>query len=134
MDPDSELDFPFSMSNGADQALHQQLIETSKVESLSFSINHTDMLRNYGIIPNHNASKISYNGEVTIPRRTSSSMNLHSQMNSLGLGSLERSNVYHQNANIPIVDFTGHVPDDYSTLKLNSMIKNHLDTGYPCFF
>ncbi|KAJ6350014.1 hypothetical protein OIU78_006241 [Salix suchowensis] len=129
MDPESELDFPFNMSNGADQDLHQQLIETSKVESLSFSIHHTDMLRNYGIIPNHNASKISYNGEVTIPRRTSSSTNLHSQMNSLGLGSLERSNVYHQNANIPIVDFTGHVPDDYSTLKLNSMIKNHLDTG-----
>lgn len=73
--------------------------------------------------------KISYNGEVSVPRRTSSSTNLHSQMNSLGLGSLERSNVYHQNANIPIMDFTGHVPDDYSTLKLNSMIKNHFDTG-----
>lgn len=129
MDLDSEPHFPFNMSNGAEQALHQQLIETSKVENLSFSTNHTDMLRNNRIIPNNNASKISYNGEVSIPRRTSSSTNLHSQMNSLGLGSLERSNVYHQNANIPIMDFTGHVPDDYSTLKLNSMIKNHFDTG-----
>lgn len=129
MDLDSEPHFPFNMSNGAEQALHQQLIETSKVENLSFSTNHTDMPRNNRIIPNNNASKISYNGEVSIPRRTSSSTNLHSQMNSLGLGSLERSNVYHQNANIPIMDFTGHVPDDYSTLKLNSMIKNHFDTG-----
>lgn len=129
MDLDSEPHFPFNMSNGAEQALHQQLIETSKVENLSFSTNHTDMPRNNRIIPNNNASKISYNGEVSIPRRTSSSTNLHSQMNSLGLGSLERSNVYHQNANSPIMDFTGHVPDDYSTLKLNSMIKNHFDTG-----
>lgn len=129
MDLDSEPHFPFNMSNGAEQALHQQLIETSKVENLSFSTNHTDMPRNNRILPNNNASKISYNGEVSIPRRTSSSTNLHSQMNSLGLGSLERSNVYHQNANIPIMDFTGHVPDDYSTLKLNSMIKNHFDTG-----
>ncbi|XP_061986359.1 pumilio homolog 4-like [Populus nigra] len=129
MDLDSEPHFPFNMSNGAEQALHQQLIETSKVENLSFSTNHTDMPRNNRIIPNNNASKISYNGEVSIPRRTSSSTNLHSQMNSLRLGSLERSNVYHQNANIPIMDFTGHVPDDYSTLKLNSMIKNHFDTG-----
>ncbi|KAJ6986847.1 pumilio [Populus alba x Populus x berolinensis] len=129
MDLDSEPHFPFNMSNGAEQALHQQLIETSKVENLSFSTNHTDMPRNNRIIPNNNASKISYNGEVSIPRRTSSSTNLHSHMNSLGLGSLERSNVYHQNANIPIMDFTGHVPDDYSTLKLNSMIKNHFDAG-----
>lgn len=129
MDLDSEPHFPFNMSNGAEQALHQQLIETSKVENLSFSTNHTDMPRNNRIIPNNNASKISYNGEVSIPRRTSSSTNLHSQMNSLGLGSLERSNVYHQNANIPIMDFTGHVPDDYLTLKLNSMIKNNFDAG-----
>lgn len=31
MDLDSEPHFPFNMSNGAEQALHQQLIETSKV-------------------------------------------------------------------------------------------------------
>ncbi|CAK7325429.1 unnamed protein product [Dovyalis caffra] len=129
MDLNNKPGFPFNVSNGSDQTLQQQLIEKSKVENLSFSTNYADMPRNNGIVPNRNASKISSNGKVSIPRRTSSSTNLHSKMNSSGLGNLERANVHLQNSNIPIADFTGRVPDDYSTQKLNSVIKNHLDAG-----
>ncbi|KAF9674901.1 hypothetical protein SADUNF_Sadunf10G0175400 [Salix dunnii] len=128
MNLDNEPDFPYNVSSNGDQTLQQQLREKSKVVNLSFSTNYTDMPRNNGIIPNHNTSKITSNGEVSIPRRNSYN-NLHSKMNSSGLGSLERSRALIQNANVPSVDFTGRIPDDYSTQKLNSVIKNHLDTG-----
>jgi len=133
MDLENEPDFPFNVPSSGDQTLQQQLREKSNVVNLSFSTSYTDMPTNNGIIPNRNTSKITSNGEVSISRRNSST-NLHSKMNSSGLGCLERSHVHIQNANVPIVDFTGRVPDDYSTQKLNSVIKNHLDTGYLCFF
>ncbi|KAL9351475.1 hypothetical protein Peur_054155 [Populus x canadensis] len=128
MDLENEPDFPFNAPSSGDQTLQQQLREKSNVVNLSFSTSYTDMPTNNGIIPNRNPSKITSNGEISISRRNSST-NLHSKMNSLGLGCLERSHVHIQNANVPIVDFTGRVPDDYSTQKLNSVIKNHLDTG-----
>nr|TKS16979.1 pumilio/Puf RNA-binding domain-containing family protein [Populus alba] len=128
MDLENDPDFPFNVPSSGDQTLQQQLREKSKVVNLSFSTSYTDMPRDNGIIPNRNTSKITSNGEVSISRRNSS-FNLHSKMNSSGLGCLERSHVHIQNANVPIVDFTGRVPDDYSTQKLNSVIKNHLDTG-----
>jgi pumilio RNA-binding family len=133
MDLENEPDFPFNVPSSGDQTLQQQLREKSNVVNLSFSTSYTDMPTNNGIIPNRNTSKITSNGEVSISRRNSST-NLHSKMNSSGLGCLERSHVHIQNANVPIVDFTGRVPDDYSTQKLNSVIKNHLDKGYLCFF
>lgn len=134
LDLDNQPDFLFNMSDGHNQSLQQQLRDNSNAENLTFSTNYTDVARKNGVMSNLNASKISSNGEVSIPSRTSS-LNLQSRVNSSGFGSMERSNVHHQNANIPSMDFTGHVPGGYAVNpKLDSVIKNHLDAGYLCFY
>lgn len=120
---DNQSDFLYDTPDGYSQSMQHQLIDKSNAESLAFSTHYIDFTRKNGIVPNLNASAINSNGQVNIPKQTSSS-NLYSKMNSTGLGSLEASVGRHQNAN----NFT-NVSGDYSgNQKLNSMVKHHFDT------
>ncbi|GMJ11965.1 pumilio 4 [Hibiscus trionum] len=128
-DLDNQLDFSFNMPNGHNQSVQQQFIDQSNAEKLSFSTNYVDLARKKGIAPNINSSKIISNGQVSLPRRTSSSADLYAKAHS-GLGISERSDVGHPNVNLANTDFIGHLPGTYSVnQKLNSVIKNHLNAG-----
>ncbi|OMP01089.1 hypothetical protein COLO4_12170 [Corchorus olitorius] len=129
-DLDNQLDFSFNMPNGHNQSVPQQLIDTSSAEKLSLSTNYIDLARKKGVAPNINASKISSNGQLSIPKRTSSSADLHTRVRHSGLGNLEASDVRHSNVNLANTDFIGHLPGVYSAnQKLNSAVKNHLNAG-----
>ena len=129
-DLDNQLDFSFNMPIGNNQSVQQQFIDKSSAEKLSFSTNYFDLARKKGIAPNISASKISSNGQVSIPQRSSSSADLYAKVHPSGLGSLERSDVGHPNVNLANTDFIGHLPGAYSVnQKLNSAIKNHLNAG-----
>ncbi|XVF23572.1 hypothetical protein REPUB_Repub13aG0050300 [Reevesia pubescens] len=128
-DLDNQLDFPFNMPNGHNQNVQQQFIDKSSAEKLSFSTNYIDLAREKGIAP-INASKINSNGQVSIPKRTSSSADLYAIAHPSGFGSLEGSDVGHPNVNLTNPDFIGHLPGAYSVnQKLNSPIKNHVNAG-----
>ncbi|KAK8546192.1 hypothetical protein V6N13_067420 [Hibiscus sabdariffa] len=132
-DLDNQLDFSFNMPNGHNQSVQQQFIDQSNAEKLPFSSNYVDLARKRGISPNINASKISSNGQVSLPRRTSSSADLYAKVHS-ELGSSERSDVGHPNVNLSNTDFISHLPGTYSVnQKLNSVIVspnvNHLNAG-----
>ncbi|XWS56414.1 hypothetical protein CRYUN_Cryun09bG0083300 [Craigia yunnanensis] len=129
-DVDNQLDFSFNMPIGNNQSVQQQFIDKSRAEKLSFSTNFFDLARKKGIAPNINSSKISSNGQVSIPKRSSSSADFYAKVHPSGLGSLERSDVGHPNVNLANRDFIGHLPGAYSVnQKLNSPIKNHLNAG-----
>ncbi|XP_065870326.1 pumilio homolog 4 [Euphorbia lathyris] len=126
---ENQPDFLFNTSSGHNH-LHQQIIEKSNAENLSFPNNYIDVATKNGIVPNLSASDFNLNGEVSLPKRTSSFSNLHPKANALGIGGLERSNGHHKNASIPSRDFAGHVAGAYSiNQKLDSVLKNHLDEG-----
>ncbi|XP_050209992.1 pumilio homolog 4 [Mercurialis annua] len=129
VDLDNQADFLFNMPNGQN-FLQQQFREKPNAENLSFSTNRIDVGRKNGVMLGLNASEFNSNGEVSIPKRTSSFTNLHSKLNSSGLGGLERSNGHLQNANIPNLDFVTQTPGAYaSNQKLDSLLKNHLDAA-----
>ncbi|XP_015581937.1 pumilio homolog 4 [Ricinus communis] len=126
---DNQADFLFNTSDGYNH-LQQQLRDKSNAENFSFSASYIDVAMKNGAMPNLNASEFNTNGEVSIPKRTSSFTNLHSKLNSSGLGGLQRSNGHLQNANIPSMNFVSHSPGAYtSNQKLDSLLKNHLDAG-----
>ncbi|KAL4325407.1 hypothetical protein GQ457_11G008860 [Hibiscus cannabinus] len=108
-DLDNQLDFSFNMPNGHNQSVQQQFIDQSNAEKLSFSTNYVDLAREKGIAPNINASKNISNGQVSLPRRTSSSADLYAKAHS-GLGIWERPDVGHPNVNLATTDFIGHLP------------------------
>ncbi|KAK8542184.1 hypothetical protein V6N13_137241 [Hibiscus sabdariffa] len=108
-DLDNQLDFSFNMPNGHNQSVQQQFIDQSNAEKLSFSTNYVDLAREKGIAPNINASKIISNGQVSLPRRTSSSADLYAKAHS-GLGIWERPDVGHPNVNLATTDFIDHLP------------------------
>ncbi|GMI84840.1 pumilio 4 [Hibiscus trionum] len=119
-DLDNQLDFSFNMPNGHNQSVQLQFIDQTNAEKLPFSTKYVDLARKKGIAPNINASKISSNGQVSLPRRTSSSADLYAKAHS-GLGSSERFDVGHTNVNIANSDFISHLPGTYSVnQKLNS--------------
>lgn len=105
----NQSDFLFNMPNIHNQSLQQKLTDDANAEKLSFTTNYIDIGRKNGIGANLNASEISSNGPVNFPQRTSSSASFYSKVNSLGLGSLEGSEVHHQSRNIPRMDFASHV-------------------------
>ncbi|WCJ19265.1 pumilio 4 [Euphorbia peplus] len=115
----------FNTSSGHNH-LHQQIIEKSNAENLSFPNNYIDVATKNGSVPNLSASEFNLTGEVSLPKRTSSFSNLHPKSNALGIGRLERPNGHHKDANIPSMEFSGA----YSiNQKLDSVLKNHLDEG-----
>ncbi|XVE99278.1 hypothetical protein REPUB_Repub03eG0184600 [Reevesia pubescens] len=129
-DLDNQLDFSFNMPNGHNQSVEHQFIDKSSAEKLSFPTNYIDFAREKGIAPNINASKISSNGQVNIPKRAASSADLYAKVHLSGLGSLEGSDIGHPNVNLTNPDFNGHLPGAYSVnQKLNSAIKNHINAG-----
>ncbi|XVF83143.1 hypothetical protein PTKIN_Ptkin16aG0109900 [Pterospermum kingtungense] len=127
---DNQLDFSFNMPNGHNQFVQQQFIDKSSAEKLSFSTDYINLSREKGIAPNINASKISSNGQASVPKRTSSTTDLYAKVHPSGLGSSEGSDVGHPNMNLTNTDFVGHLPGAYSAnQKLNSEIKSHLNAG-----
>ncbi|XVE75391.1 hypothetical protein DITRI_Ditri12bG0090600 [Diplodiscus trichospermus] len=129
-DLDNQLDFSLGMPNCHNLSVLQQFIDKSSAEKLLFSTNHIELAREKGVSPNNNASKISSNAQVSIPKRTSSSADLYTKVHPLGLGSFERSDGGHPNVNLANTDFIGHPPGAYSVnQELNSAIKNHLNAG-----
>lgn len=127
---DNKPDILFNMPNGHSQMLQQQLIDKSKAEKLAASANYIDLARKNGIVADVNASNIGFDGQVNFPKRTSSSANLYSKVNSSGSASFEGSNVHYRNADTSSVNYTGHVPNAYSVNeKINSVMNNHLDSG-----
>ncbi|KAJ4845796.1 hypothetical protein Tsubulata_027801 [Turnera subulata] len=120
----------FNTSNGHNRSRQNQFIDKSTAENLAFSSNYIDVARKNGLASNLSASRISSNRDGTIPRRTSSSANLLSKVNSSALGRLERLDVQRKNVGVPSTDFAGNVLGDYSiNQKLNSMINDHLDAA-----
>ncbi|KAL1060847.1 hypothetical protein V6Z11_1Z065800 [Gossypium hirsutum] len=108
----NQQNFPLNLPNGHSHSV-QQFIDKSR------------------IAPNINASKISSNGEVRIPKRTSSSADLYAKVHPSGFGSLEGSDVAHPNVNLLNTDFIGRLPGAYSVnQKLNSAVKNNLSAGF----
>lgn len=125
LDLDSNSDF--LLRNGHNQTLQQEIMDQANAENISLAANYVDLARKNGMLTNLNASNRSSNMQVNFPKRTSSSANLYSQVGSSGFGSLEGSNLYHQNATTPGIDFvTGAFPVNQMQ---NSAIDNHLDTG-----
>ncbi|GMI86260.1 pumilio 4 [Hibiscus trionum] len=121
----NQLNFPLNMPNGHSHSGQQQLFDKSSAEKLSFSPNYIDLAREKGITTN-----INLNREVRIPKRTSSSADLYSEVHPSGFGSLEGSNVAHPNMNLSNTDFIGRLPGAYlDNQKLNSAIKNNLSAG-----
>ncbi|KAJ9175509.1 hypothetical protein P3X46_014058 [Hevea brasiliensis] len=129
VDLTKQQDFLFNTSSGHNR-LQQQLIEKSNAENLAFSTNYIDVARKNRVLPNLDTSEFNSHGEVSIPKRTSSFANLHSKVNSSGIGGLERSNGHQQNANTVSMDFVSHVPGAYPiNQKRDTALKNHLDAG-----
>lgn len=129
LDIDNQPDFVFNMPNGHKQSLQQKLTDKSNAGKLSMTTNYIDFARKNGVVTNLNASKISSNGQVNFPKRTSSSASLYSEVNSSGFGSSEGSN-FHQSTNIPSMDFSSHVTGAYPVNeKFNPAMINHLDAG-----
>ncbi|GLT93234.1 hypothetical protein SLE2022_110350 [Rubroshorea leprosula] len=122
---DNQHGFPFNMPNSHNNNLQHQFIDKSNAENNSFSHNFADLARKNAVVPNLNASKINSSGQVSIPRRTSSTVNLYSEMHPLEFASLEGSNIYHPNASLAGL-VTGAYSDDQ---KLNLAIKNQQNAG-----
>ncbi|PON41716.1 Coatomer beta subunit [Trema orientale] len=119
LDLDSNSDFVFR--NGHNQNFQQEVLDRANAENLA---SYVDLARKNGMLTNLNASKMS-NMQVNFPKRTSSSANLYSQVGSTGFGSLEGSNVYHQNATTPGMDF---IPGAFPVNHQNAA--NHLETAF----
>ncbi|KAK2634057.1 hypothetical protein Ddye_028849 [Dipteronia dyeriana] len=129
LDQDNQADFLYNIPNGRSHGLRQQFIDMSNAGNLSFSSNYTNFSRKNGIVPNHNVSMINSNGQVEIPKR-SSSANLFSNVNSAGFGGLDGSAVQHQNANVSSLAFNVNVPSGYFVnQKLSSGVKKQFDAG-----
>lgn len=127
---DNQLDFSFKMPNGQNQSVQQQFIDKPSAEKLSFSTDYIDFAMEKRMAPNINVSKISSNGQASIPKRTSSTADLYAKVHPSGLGSSEGSDVGHPSVNLTNTDFIGHLPSAYSAnQKLNSETKNHLNAG-----
>ncbi|XVE68830.1 hypothetical protein DITRI_Ditri09bG0101500 [Diplodiscus trichospermus] len=109
-DLDNQLDFSFNMPSGHNESIKQELVDKSIAEKLSFSTNYIDLAREKGITPNINASKISSNGQVSVPKRASSSAGVYEKVHPSGLGTLEGSDVVHPSVNLTNTDFFGHLP------------------------
>ncbi|CAL1387030.1 unnamed protein product [Linum trigynum] len=82
------------MSNGQNRSLQHS-------ENFPLSSDYINMASKIGVLSNFDGSFVNSNGEVRIPKRTSSSANLHSTVSSSGLGSLEGADFRYQNMNIP---------------------------------
>ncbi|KAE8679445.1 Pumilio-like protein 2 [Hibiscus syriacus] len=95
-DLENQLNFSFKMPNGHNQSVQKKFID-----------------------------QISSNGQVNLPKRTSSSPDLYAKAHS-GLGSSERSDVGHPNVNLTNTDFIGHLPGTYFV----NQNKNILNAGF----
>lgn len=129
MDLNNQPDFTFNIPGASKQSFHQHFIEKPNAENYSHSTNFVDMARNE-VIANLNASKISHKGQLSIPKRFSSSVNLLSNANATSIENFDTLEV-HQNVNIPGSDFISH---SYGASPLNqSSVNSHLGAGYPLF-
>ncbi|KAJ8766012.1 hypothetical protein K2173_020528 [Erythroxylum novogranatense] len=129
-DINNQPDYLFNIPNGHNQSLPQQLIGQSNAQCFSSSTNSTDVSRRNRAIQNLISSRLGSNREILIPRRTLSSVNLHSKMNSLGFESSEGANAHRQNTNISSKEFGGYMHSAYSVnQKLDTVIKSDLDSG-----
>ncbi|RVW61837.1 Pumilio-like 4 [Vitis vinifera] len=118
---DDQSDFLLNMPNGNNQSVQQQLTDKSKAAKPFTSTNYLDLARKNRFVTN-------LDGQINFPKRTFSSASLYSKVNFSGLSSLEGPS--YQNANIPSINITGHVPSGYHVnQKLNTVIHNHNDSG-----
>jgi pumilio RNA-binding family len=128
LDIGNQPNFVFNVANGHKQSLQQTFTDTSSAGKHSMTTNYSDLARKNGVVTNLNASKITSNGQVNLPKRTSFA-SLYSEVNSSGFGSSEGSN-FHQSTSIPILDFSSHVTGAYPVNeKFNPVMPNHLDAG-----
>ncbi|XP_059628330.1 pumilio homolog 4 [Cornus florida] len=121
MEFDKQPNHLFDISNGHKHSLQHQLIGNPIAEKQANSSTHVDFPRKNGLV--------SLDGQTNFPKRTTSSTNPYSKTNSSGFAGLEGSNVHYQTNKIPSMDFSGHVPGEYSvSQKLKAAMNNHLDT------
>ncbi|XP_059456798.1 pumilio homolog 4 isoform X2 [Corylus avellana] len=129
LDIGNQPDFVFNVPNGHKQSLQQNFTDQSSAGKHSMTTNYSDLARKNGVVTILNASKITSNGQVNLPKRTSSSASLYSEINSSGFGNSEGSN-FHQSTSIPIMDFSSHVTGAYPVNeKFNPAMTNHLDAA-----
>ncbi|CAN1149125.1 Pumilio homolog 4 [Linum perenne] len=73
----------------------------SHSDSFPLSSNYTNLASKIGVLSSFDSSNMNSNGEVRIPKRTSSSANLHSKVHSSSIGGFESPDIHHQSMNIP---------------------------------
>lgn len=133
-------DFPdrsnslFDLPNGHAQNLKQQLVDKSEADSLTIPgipvLAYSDLSKSDGAVRELNASKMCSDGQVNIPKRSSSFSNLFPRAPATGSTTLERSSVHHQNTDIPNVDFSTYNASGYSiNQRQPSVINRQFDTG-----
>ncbi|XP_021897854.1 pumilio homolog 4-like isoform X2 [Carica papaya] len=81
MNLDSQPDVISSIANDKKCSL-QQIVEDSSSENLPYSAKYGGLLRKNGMVPNLNSSIMGSNGQINIPKRTSSFADLYSRGNS----------------------------------------------------
>ncbi|KAE7997016.1 hypothetical protein FH972_001689 [Carpinus fangiana] len=108
LDIGNQPDFVFNVANGHKQSLQQNFTDKSSAGKHSMTTNYSDLARKNGVVTSLNASKITSNGQVNLPKRTSYSASLYSEVNSSGFGNSEGS-TFHRSTSIPIMDFSSHV-------------------------
>lgn len=123
-----QLDFASVMLNGHSQSM-QKVIDESNARNLAGSRNLARKSRHLSDI---GAFETHTMGQVNLPRRTASSANLHSKMNTY-----ENFNAYdshYQGAEIPNMNLSRHLLAGISgERKLSSNLNSYL-AGIVCFF
>ncbi|KAL1828042.1 hypothetical protein ACET3Z_006454 [Daucus carota] len=118
-----------NMSNGYGQSLPQSN-EVSRAEKLGLATNYVDLLKENGLATDMNAVKLGLNEQAIFPRRTSSSANLQSKLNSSRNANFENPNMHYLAENYPQPDFQGHLQTGYFTdQELKAMISNQLNAA-----
>lgn len=121
-----------NMSNGYGQSLPQSN-EVSRAEKLGLANNYVDLLKENGLVTDLNAVKLGLNEQANFPRRTSSSANLQSKLNSSG-ANFENPNMHYLPENYPHPDFQGHLQSAYFTdQELKAVANNQLNAGFSTF-
>lgn len=127
---DNQSDLVLKMPVGHNQSLQQKLTtDKSSAGELSMTTNYVNLARQNGVVPSLTDSKISSNMQANFPKRTSSSANLYSKVNSLGFGNLEGSS-FHPSTNIQGFDFSSHITGTYPVNEnFDSAYNNHIEAA-----
>lgn len=134
LDFHDQSNFLFDLPNGHAQNLQQQLVDRSEADSLTIPgmpvLPYSDLSKSNGVVAEFSASKMCCDGQVNIPKRSSSFSNLLPRAPATGPATLERSSIHYQNTDIPNMDFSSYNGSGYSiNQRQPSVINRQFDAG-----